>query len=347
MSTVIRDGGKVYIAGVRKISWDTGEMCEFASALISALACLGENIPYPYVMGTCGAAFRFTLNPGEWDPGNYGIRNISTDPDEPMRRAIAATGYAYTLCEKSSRQEDTARIMRSIDRGIPVLAYPVVGPSDCCIITGYDEDGEVLLGWSTYQDIPDDHNIPPDVTGYFRKPGWHDNLVGFILLGDKAGGQSRRTIYLDALQWAVQLARAPQKGDKVTGLKGLKAWAAEMTEAKNFPQGDEGILGWRYLSTAVNITMLRDHCLAEPFLRQIAAEEPDFLPEVALAADCYQEVIQLRAGQDSFIKDDFSAGTMQAIADPEARRGFARLIFQIRDKEEEAIQHIERLLERS
>jgi len=36
--------------------------------------------------------------------------------------------------------------MESIDRGIPVLAFPVVGPSDCCIITGYDEGGEVLLG---------------------------------------------------------------------------------------------------------------------------------------------------------------------------------------------------------
>ena len=162
MSAVIKEGAKVYIPGVRKLSWNTGEMCEFASALISALSCLGENLPYPYVMGTSGAAFRFTLNPGAWDPGNYGIRNISADPYEPMRRAIAAAGYAYTLCEKASRQEETARIMDSIERGVPVLAHPVVGPSDCCIISGYDQNGEVLLGWSTYQDIPDDHNIPPD-----------------------------------------------------------------------------------------------------------------------------------------------------------------------------------------
>ena len=140
--------------------------------------------------------------------------------------------------------------------------------------------------------------------------------------------------------------RTPRVGDKITGLAGLTAWAAEMTDETNFPQGNEDILGWRYLSTAVNITMLRDHCLAEPFLRQAAAEEPDLLPEVGLAADCYQEVIRLREMQDSFIRDDFSPGTMQAIADPEARRGFADLILRIRDKEEEAIQHIERLLER-
>ena len=64
MSTIKKKGRKVYIDGVRKISWDTGEMCEFASALVSAMHCLGESIPYHYVMGTSGAAFRFTLNPG-------------------------------------------------------------------------------------------------------------------------------------------------------------------------------------------------------------------------------------------------------------------------------------------
>ncbi len=159
---------KVYIEGVRKISWDTGEMCEFASTLTSALSCLGEEISYHYVMGTWGAAFRFTLNPGEWDFGNYGIRNISADPNEPIRRAIEAAGYEYTIYETGSRQEDTARITASIDRGVPVLAFRVVGPSDFCILTGYDDGGDVLLGRSTYQDIPDDHNIPHDPTGYFR-----------------------------------------------------------------------------------------------------------------------------------------------------------------------------------
>ena len=90
-------GGKVYIERVPKISWDTGEICEFASALASATSCLGEHIPYHYIMGTSGVAFRFTLNPGAWDFGNYSIRNMSADPYEPIRRAINATGYDYAL----------------------------------------------------------------------------------------------------------------------------------------------------------------------------------------------------------------------------------------------------------
>jgi hypothetical protein len=339
-----RAGQKVYIEGVRRISWDTGEMCEFASALVSALQCLGEHVPYYFVMGASGAAFRFTLTPGEWDFGNYSIRNLSPDPQEPMRRAIAAAGYAYTLWDSGARSDDTARIMASIDRGLPVLAYQVVGPSDCCIITGYDEGGDVLLGWSTYQDIPDDHDIPHDATGYFRKPGWHDNLRGYILLGAAQAPRSLRSIYLDALGWAVQLLLAPRLGHKYTGLAALSAWADEMTQEEYFPQGDEQVLGQRYVSTAINMTMLRDHCLAEPFLREALTAAPEWGPALSPAADCYRAVQQLRGSMDDLVNDNFSAPAMQAIGDPAIRREYADGIRQICAVEQEAVTHIERLL---
>jgi hypothetical protein len=346
MSTVKKEGTKVYIEGVRKVSWDTGEMCEFASALTAAMGSLGEDVAYQYVMGTSGAAFRFTLSPGEWEFGNYSIRNISADPNEPIRRAIEAIGYDYTICERASKQDDTARITTSIDKGIPVLAYRVVGPSDCCIITGHDEGGEVLLGWSTYQDIRVDHNIPHDTTGYFRKPGWHERLDGYILIGSKKERPPQRAIYWDALKWAAHLMRTPEMDHKCTGLAALRVWAEEMTEEKYFPAGDEETLGWRYVSTTINFTMLRDHGSAEMFLRQVAEDLPDFLPEISLAADCYGEVKRLRDKMGDLISDNFSEKAMKAIGDPDTRRSFADLILQIRDKEEEAVTHLEHLLRR-
>jgi hypothetical protein len=345
MTVVKGEGRRAYIEGVRRISWDTGEMCEFASVLTSAMECLGENVPYHYVMGTSGAAFRFTLNPGEWDFGNYGIRNISEDPYEPIRRAVEAVGYEYALCARSSRPEDTARITASIDRGVPVPASGVVGPSDCCIITGYDDDGDVLMGWSTYQDIPDDHNIPHDSTGYFRKPGWHDNLGGYILIGAKRERPPQRATYLSALRWAVHLMRTPRKGPRhVTGLEGLSVWAEEMTQERYFPVGDDQALGMRYVSAAINMTMLRDHLSAAPFLRQAAQDEPDLAPGLAPAIACYTEVYALRDRLDVLMSDNFSPNAMKAIADPEVRRAYADVVLQIRDKEAEAIVHIAGLL---
>ena len=346
MSAVQLDNQKVYLPGVRRVSWDSGEMCEFAACFVSAMEYLGEDIPYPYVMGASGVAFRFTILPGEWEFGNYSILIISPDPYEPIRRAFTAAGYAYTVVKPGTFQEDAARIMDSVNTGVPVLAFRVVGPSDCCIITGYDAGGEVLLGWSTYQDIPDDHNIPHDSTGYFRKPGWHDHLPGYILMGEKVGRPSLRKVYLDALKWAVYLMRTPQMGKNATGLRGLQVWADEMTDAQYFPTGNAEIIGWRYVSAAINMTMLRDHCLAEPFLRQAISDVPEFHPELARAAECYGEVVQIRNGMDALIADNFSEQAMQAIHDPEIRRLYAREIICIRDVEAEAVSHIELLLER-
>jgi hypothetical protein len=236
--------------------------------------------------------------------------------------------------------------MESIARGVPALVYGVVGPSDCCIISGYDEGGEVLLGWSTFQDIPDDHNYPHDVSGYFRKPGWHANLGGYILVGGKVERRPQREIYLDALRWAVHLMLTPGMGHQCTGLEALRVWAEEMNQEKYFPQGDMQTLGLRYLSTAINITMLRDHYAAEPFLRKAGEDAPEFLPEAALAADCYRDMKQIRDSMDDLINDNFSEKAIAAIADAGIRQAFASKILEIRGKEEEAAGHIERLLER-
>lgn len=380
MFTLMKENQKIYIPNAPRVTWDSGEMCEFASCLVSALACRGEEIEYAFVMGTSGAAFRFTIAPGKWDFGNYSIRNISPDAYAPLRRACAAAGYACEIFEsyshsadhakrsfipafeyersplpggegfdqiRNSFEEDRLRIMGSIERGVPVLAFGVVGPSDCCLVTGYDEGGEVLLGWSTYQDIPDDHNIPHDSTGYFRKPGWHAQLNGYLLLGEKIARPPLREVYLTALRWAVSLLRMPEMNGKATGLRGLALWAEEMTQAKYFPQGDEETLGWRYVSVAINMTMLRDHCLAEPFLRKAAQELPELAAELLQAADCYAEVARIRAEMDELIADNFSERAMKAIGEAETRQAYADAIRQIAEAENQAVGWIERMLERN
>lgn len=43
--------------------------------------------------------------------------------------------------------------MASLDSGVPVLAYRIVGPSRCWIITGYDEDGPTVTPWSVIPSV--------------------------------------------------------------------------------------------------------------------------------------------------------------------------------------------------
>lgn len=346
MTIVRKEGNKVYIEGVRRISWATGEMCEFALALTVSMECMGEDIPYHFVMGASGVAFRFVLFPDRWEESNYYIIHLAADKYEPIRRAFEAVGYEFTIFERSSEEDDLARIMASIDRGIPIIAFGVVGPSDCSIITGYDDGGEVLLGWSTYQDIPHDHNIPHDPTGYFRKPNWHENTRGFILIGSKVERPPLRQIYIDALKWAVKVVRTPKVIDRDTGLEAYKIWANEMTQEKYFPVGDMQVIFQRYLSTLCNLMMIDDHRSAVEFLRQVAEDERDLAPDLLAAADCYDEACKLKDDLNDLVRGDFSEEAQKRLADPEIRNKYARIILQIRDKEEEAISHIEHALER-
>jgi hypothetical protein len=80
---------------------------------------------------------------------------------------------------------------------------------------------------------------------------------------------------------------------KVTGLEGLRVWAEEMTQEKYFPAGDDEIFSQRNISLAINMTMLRDHCLAVTFLHQVMEETPEFQPELLQVTACYGEVKRL------------------------------------------------------
>jgi hypothetical protein len=78
---MIKENGKTYIPEIPRMSWETGEMCEFASAFVRAVRCLDDVVDYNFVTGVSGAAFRFVLDEKIWNPGNYGIQNFTSDPN--------------------------------------------------------------------------------------------------------------------------------------------------------------------------------------------------------------------------------------------------------------------------
>ncbi|MGE5530114.1 MAG: hypothetical protein ACM3X6_13385 [Patescibacteria group bacterium] len=94
MAAIKTEGDKVYLEGVKRISWDTGEMCEFTSALVAALGCLGEDVSYHYCDGYVGALPSGSRSiPAHRTLGTNGIRNIAADQYEPINRAMKAVGH--------------------------------------------------------------------------------------------------------------------------------------------------------------------------------------------------------------------------------------------------------------
>ena len=127
MSTAISlksEGDRAYLDGFRPMSWGTGEMCEFASALTRMLDCVGESVPYHYVLGVTGAAFRFTIGRELWNPGFYGFELVAEDYLDLIRRAFAAVGYAYDWHAKGDLADDARALVEQLEQFPVDAVYP-------------------------------------------------------------------------------------------------------------------------------------------------------------------------------------------------------------------------------
>ena len=327
------------------MSWDTGEMCEFASAFVRAAKCIDINVDYSYATGISGAAFRFVLDEQIWNPGNYGIQNFTADPVEPIAAACESVGIAHNYRAPSTFNEDREAIVSSISDGVPVVAFGVVGPSDAVIITGFDDEGDTLLGWSTFQDIPDDHDVPHDTTGYFRKPEWHGSLRGYVMLRTKKKAVDKYEITANALKRIVRIIETPELPGRVCGIEALSAWEAILRNGDYFDVDTE-TFAWRYLCFTINTTMLLDQLCATSFLDSIVPEVPMCEKMIQTASDlCRLNAETIKRGR-STISDDFSSRAQENLRNPQVRGEYAGFVREIRDRTTEVYEILKTCVER-
>ena len=339
---------RVVLEGVPRIGFDIG-LCTFPASLRACMEFMGEDYSYDYIMGTSGAAFRLLWKPGWW-LDNVDIA-LMADDLEPIRRALEAVGYTYGVILKEDFARHTyfngeywddeayfrSRIMESIsDKGHPVIAFGVVGPPECSIITGYDEYGDVLIGWSFFQGSVSapEPGVEYEPSGYYRKRNWFKDTPGIIIIGEKQERTPLGKTYRKALEWALKVMRTPMVHDRHNGFAAYNAWAEALLRDEDFSPGDAGI-GLRVNVHNDALCMLDEHLCAARFLRQMAKDEPGMADELLAAAACYET-------------ENENSGTIDVlgkrITEPAIRRQFAELILQSRDKDEEAADHIERAL---
>jgi hypothetical protein len=141
------------IPGLPKVDWsDAKRQSEYVNSVVSALNGLGESANYDYVCAVSGSAFMASFSKEGWDFGNHSVRNAPVIPEHTFKMF----GYDATRHRKSDFAADSRLIMDSIDRGVPVIADNVINCSNECLISGYDNDGAVLLGYSPFMHIADD-----------------------------------------------------------------------------------------------------------------------------------------------------------------------------------------------
>lgn len=316
------------IPDLLKVDWsDKQRQNEFVNSVVSALNALGERLDYDYVCAVSGSAFRTSFSMpsvGKWNHGNYHVVNAPII----IEHTFKVLGYRVSHYRQGDYEVNRRLIMESIDRGFPVITLEgVINCADACVISGYDNDGYVLLGYSPFMNIKDDHDEAPDGTGYFRKSDWHSGFIAggsqghILIIEQKISKCDKATVFAETLQLISRLIR---EESLVSGqYNGLAAHRAFANALMTYTWDDNSE---PYLNVMCNYKQYLDRQYAARFLRDNGRED---------LADCYDEIAALTKKLGQMIPQDFTA--IDVFSNKDQLRQYCDVLLQICDIEENVL----------
>ena len=334
----------------------------FVGSLYAALQSQGESWQYSDVLAMSGAGNRLRWMPGCWDPGNVDILNCEGNPFAPHFRAFKAVGWNAEVklakpirgMEEPFVDYETARrdILASIDRGIPVIAMGIIGPPECCVVFGYKNDGEKLIGWNYFQTDEGFDGEKP-----FEKAEWFPNLWGYILLTGKSDIPNEKETGLATLKAIVQHAyKGEVRGAKV----GIGAWDAMLEQLErddfsectlDFPAGVPGedatwqnSVKGRFFVYCDALCQIHERGIALPYYTRLAEIVPQWSSELNSAIDAWRECASYGGYLWNHLTMD-DAG-YEKFRTPQIRKILADEGRRCMRKDIEAVGYIQKLLEK-
>lgn len=362
--------------GIERIHWrETSCLC-FVGSTAACMRYIGEDVDTDYIMGVSGGAFKLFWHPA-WSPANCDLLLYG---EEPVRRTFEALGYAYMYISDRGREKPQSYyqdlIVRSIDRGHPVIAVGIVGPPECCVVAGYDRGGDVLYGRSYFQENPfggDTYEQMPE--GYFRTDKWYENFYGCILIGDKHEKPSDTEIMRKTLDWAIRLAREPEFDSpgfaascgemdpddpgyvegcgaipSETHLSGLAAYDAiieALGRDEDYPADNPDVLSFRCIALGNDglCLLAEKRRAASSYLSQMAALDLPAAEKLAEAAEIYAEESKLLFENMHLIpKWNSPKEVLGRLSDPTTRSTIARVMREAKALDEKAVELLEEAL---
>lgn len=303
-------------------------------ALEGVLAAVGKLPVAPagltdaqYLMGVTGHAFTITVDAMVTAAGPDSFRPHQQFPLwEQLRvwfRHLYCHGSAADLA--GARAEARERVVACVDRGCPAIFYGVAGTAGFGLITGYEGDGQRLLGLS-----PQDRHAPQwfDLSAVPAAP-W-SKLEVLTLVSHEPGAADPRRAALAALRFAVDHGWAPPSRDgwEYYGLKAYGAWRTSLMMPQHPPEAARG----HAYTAEVTWHARRD---AAAFCRYLASA---FLLEpAAAAAEAYDQVVAALGEIRVLIPFPHGAD----LADRDLRRQAQEWVLRAQRAEERALGHLE------
>ena len=313
---------------------------------------------YIHFVGVTGAGFYLNWKDG-WHSDNTAIYWM-VPFDEHVKLfeyAFESTGYPMDFVqikggEAIGEPEARRRIFASIDAGRPIMSHGIVGPPETCLITGYDEGGDVLIGWSFFQSFAEFRgSVEFETNGMFRKRNWYPEAFDLFGFGDRGQPLDPRAVRRRSLQWAVKVVRTAETWDGRTnnGLAAYDAWAAHLLRDEEImpdgtiPPGSTEVPFFVHDDAVGTVAEGRHY--ASEYLIRVAKEELKMRAHLLKAAGCYSREHDLMWDTWSCCGgNDRSPEQIERFADPATRRRIVELIREAKREDQQAVEHIEAAL---
>ena len=279
-----QNNSSTILYGVPKVEWGTyGGGTPYPICLKACADYLGDDLDYAEILTLCGGAFRFTWNETEWDMCNVDIYHTFTEGggETVYSYAAKALGREFTMLdrtEQTTKEDFIHFIKKHIDEGYPCIAQGIIGPPEACIITGYRDNGNTLLGWNFFQQDPAfGGSVQFDDCGYFICDNWWENTdtQSVMCLGPVAGPAHTPK---EVIKTAVSVMTGRKDGSYCKGISGYAAWAKMLSDESSFSaKGNEVLLFEKMFCQDDAMNCLRDgRNSAAKYFTALAKSEKDY-----------------------------------------------------------------------
>lgn len=359
LKDAIKTDKSCILYGVPKVLYCKEELTPFPSCLKACLNYMGQNINYTYLMAASGAAFRLRWNTGFWDGGNVDIMCIYEDKFEVFKRCFKAAGREYNIIQRKevSKEIFISFIKKEINAGRPVIALGIIGPPEACLITGYENEGQRLLGWNFFQNnLEFNKDVQIHETGYFICDNWWENpsTIALMSVGEDLHELiSQKDILINAIEIMTK-----SKINKINhydydfqeyagGQEAYDAWAQAIGNDKEFSKNNIlPILCERIMCEQDAEVMVGEgRNYAACFLDWVGKTNKNIQPECSKAAGYFRTAVkctyrmnELRGGSE------LNETTIRKFADSETRKQIMSLIIKAKQNERKACQLLKSII---
>jgi RNA polymerase sigma factor (sigma-70 family) len=309
---------------------------------------------FPLFMGVCGDAFSFVWYREDGSPRQQSDSYILSSPAEQYLPALAAAGFDGRVIfdpklargapdaawdAETLRREVVSSLAR---RSWPVLIVGLPEPGWNAVITGYEDGGRTLIGWS--EPGWESFGFRFEAVKQQKFTDWFAKAGGVVLLTAQHARPPEEDVLRSALERAVPLLTRRSVGNLVAGPATYEELAKRLAD----PTLDGNDAATAKRRDALLFPMIWDLATqrhyASPFLERAAVVLPSAADDLNAAADLFTAIhdavweINRRGGGTD------PGSPLPNLADTAVRQQVAQIILRCRDHDLEAANRIEAAL---